>query len=132
MKSAVSIIVMVALAAACMLFIEDPVLSRAAIIASTYLLLLLTEVVPPFVPALLLLVATPILLGPFGASYQLATVLTWPADPVLALFGGGMTLGLAAKRHGLDIAIAQSALRLSGAKQRALMALVRWTGPRLV
>jgi len=97
---------------------------RAAVIASTYLVLLLYEVVPPFVPALLLLVATPILLGPFGASYQLPAVLTWPADPILALFGGGLVLGLAAKRHGIDTAIARALVRFSRNEQRTLMALI--------
>jgi sodium-dependent dicarboxylate transporter 2/3/5 len=123
-RKALALVLTAALVATCLLFIQDPVHARAAVIASVYLILLLTEVVPPFVPALLLLFATPILLGSFAPSYQLTAVLTWPADPVLALFAGGLALGLAAKRHGIDLAIAGAVLRLSGAKQQTLMALV--------
>lgn len=110
--------------ALCLALIEDPVLARAAAVASVFLLLSLTEVVAPFVPLLVLLVATPVLLGPLGAAYRLPAVLAWPADPVLALFAGGLSLGLAAQRHGIDTAIAREILRLSGGHQQRLLALV--------
>lgn len=117
-------VVTAVVAALCLALIDDPVLARAAVVASVFLLLSLTEVVPPFVPILVLLVATPVLLGPLGEAYRLPAVLTWPADPVMALFAGGLALGLAAQRHGIDTAIAREILRLSGGHQRRLLALV--------
>jgi sodium-dependent dicarboxylate transporter 2/3/5 len=117
-------LVTAAVAALCLALIEDPVLARAAVVASVFLILSLTEIVPPFVPILVLLVGTPVLLGPLGEAYRLPAVLTWPADPVVALFAGGLSLGLAAQRHGIDTAIAREILRLSGGSQRRLLALV--------
>lgn len=117
-------LVTAAVAALCLALIEDPVLARAALVASVFLILSLTEIVPPFVPVLVLLVATPVLLGPLGEAYRLSAVLAWPADPVLALFAGGLSLGLAAQRHGIDTAIAREILRLSGGHQARLLALV--------
>jgi sodium-dependent dicarboxylate transporter 2/3/5 len=118
---AASAAVMIAL---CMALIDDPLLARAAVVAGLFLLLSLTEVVPPFVPVLVLLVGTPVLLGSFGAPYRLPAVLTWPADPVLALFAGGLALGLAARRHGIDAAIARLVVQLSGGSRARLLGLV--------
>jgi sodium-dependent dicarboxylate transporter 2/3/5 len=117
-------VVTAAVVALCLALIEDPVLARAAVVASVFLLLSLTEIVAPFVPILVLLVATPVLLGPLGEAFRLPAVLAWPADPVVALFAGGLSLGLAAQRHGIDTAIAREILRLSGGHQRRLLALV--------
>jgi sodium-dependent dicarboxylate transporter 2/3/5 len=103
---------------------SDPRLARGAAIVSAYLVLALSEIVPPFVPTLLLLAATPIWLGPFGTEFQLGPMLAWPADPVLALFIGGFSLGLAAQRHGIDSMLAGLVLRLSGGRSRALLAWV--------
>ena len=94
--------VYVSLSATTWLLLGDSTLARAIVVALAYLTLALTEIVPPFVPTLLLLVATPLLLGSRGAEYALGSVLTWPAEPVLALFAGGLALSLAAQRHGLD------------------------------
>jgi sodium-dependent dicarboxylate transporter 2/3/5 len=123
-RVAVVALVTAAVAALCLGLIEDPVIARAAVVASVFLILSLTEVVPPFVPILVLLVATPVLLGPLGEAYRLPAVLAWPADPVMALFAGGLSLGLAAQRHGIDAAIAREILRLSGGRQARLLALV--------
>lgn len=60
---------------------------------------------------------------PLGEGYELAVVLGWSAEPVLALFLGGFALGAAARRHGIDARIAQTALRLSGGRRLALVAL---------
>lgn len=113
-----------AITVASLTFISDPVISRATVIAGMYLVLALTEVVPPFVPTMLLLVATPLLLGPLGPHYRLQAVLSWPADPVLALFVGGLTLGLAAERHRIDAAISERIVRLSRGNRRGLLAFV--------
>jgi sodium-dependent dicarboxylate transporter 2/3/5 len=110
--------------ALCLALIDDPLLARAAVVAGVFLILSLTEIVPPFVPVLALLVGTPVLLGAFGEPYRLPAVLAWPADPVLALFAGGLALGLAARRHGIDAAIARIVVHLSGGHQHRLLALV--------
>jgi solute carrier family 13 (sodium-dependent dicarboxylate transporter), member 2/3/5 len=112
------------ISAASLAFIDDPVISRATVIAGMYLVLALTEVVPPFVPTMLLLAATPLLLGPLGPHYRLSEVLSWPANPVLALFVGGLALGLAAERHRIDAAIADRIVRLSRGDRRGLLAFV--------
>ncbi|MEJ7731148.1 MAG: SLC13 family permease [Polyangiaceae bacterium] len=109
---------------AVLLFLRDAVQARAALIGGLCLALWLTELVPPFVPTLLLLVATPLLLAPFGRQYGFSSVLTWPADPVLALFIGGFTLGAAARRHGVDAAVAEQIVGLSKHRRRALLGLV--------
>jgi len=95
------------------LAIGDPMAARTAAIAALCLTLWLTEVVPPFAPTLLLLAAVPALLSPFGPEHRLGAVLGWLADPVLALFVGGFTIGSAVARHGLDRVIAAHALRWS-------------------
>lgn len=104
--------------------ISDPLLARGAAIAATYLTLALTEVVPPFVPTLLLLAATPLALAPLAPRFALAEVLTWPADPVVALFAGGLSLGAAGHRHRIDAAIASFIVSLARGGSRRLLALV--------
>jgi sodium-dependent dicarboxylate transporter 2/3/5 len=104
--------------------VEGPVASRAVLIGGACLVLWLTEVVPPFVPTLLLLGATPVLMGPLSADYRLGAVLTWGVDPVLVLFLGGFTLEVAAMRHGLDAAVARHVVRLSRGRPRLLLLLV--------
>jgi len=115
---------LVLLSGSALLLVPDAVHARAALIGGICIVLWLTELVPPFVPTLLLLVATPLLLGPFGHEYGLSSVLTWPADPVLALFLGGFSLGAAAHRHGVDAAVARHVVSLAKHRQRAMIALV--------
>jgi len=103
---------------------QDAVHARAAILGGICVVLWLTELVPPFVPTLLLLVATPLLLGSFGEQYELPSVITWSADPVLALFFGGFALGAAAHRHGIDAEVARLIVSLSKHRRRMLVALV--------
>jgi sodium-dependent dicarboxylate transporter 2/3/5 len=104
--------------------VDSPLVARSILIAGVCLTLWLTELVPPFVPTLLLLGATPALLGSMDTGYKLSAVLAWCADPVLALFLGGFTLGAAASKHGLDAAAAQYVVRLARGRQRLLMLLV--------
>ncbi|QDE98069.1 SLC13 family permease [Myxococcus xanthus] len=107
-----------------LLGVEGPVATRTVLIGGACLVLWLTEVVPSFVPTLLLLGATPVLLGPLDRAYQLPSVLAWCADPVLILFLGGFTLEVAAMRHGLDASVARHVMRLSGGRPRRLVLLV--------
>ena len=95
--TAIALVLAVALP---LLLMEDGAPARAAAIAAACLVLWLLEAVPPHVPTLLLLVVVPLVLGPMGAQFRIPGVLTWGADPVLALFFGGFALGLAAQRHG--------------------------------
>ncbi|AEI67746.1 SLC13 family permease [Corallococcus macrosporus] len=104
--------------------VEGPVATRTVLIGGACLVLWLTEVVPSFVPTLLLLGATPVLLGPLDRAYHLPSVLAWCADPVLILFLGGFTLEVAAMRHGLDASVARHVMRLSGGRARRLVWLV--------
>ena len=102
-------------------FVPEPTQARAAAIAGVCLVLWLTEAVPPFVPTLVLLVATPLLLG---GEFGLAAVLRWSADPVLALFFGGFALSVAAHRHGVDVLVTRRIVSLSRHRRRTLLALV--------
>jgi solute carrier family 13 (sodium-dependent dicarboxylate transporter), member 2/3/5 len=108
----------------CLLFIKDPLLKRTSIIASVCLILWLSEAVPPYVPTLLLWSLAPIMLQPLADEYRLGNVLKWSADPVLALFLGGFTLGVAANRYGLDKQLIEMALKLSKGDRLALLSLI--------
>lgn len=96
------------------LTIESPIIARTVVITGVCLVLWLSEAVPPFVPTLLLWTLTPLLLAQLGEKFFLANVLTWAVDPVLALFLGGFTIGIAAERHGLDQRLARIALQTAG------------------
>ncbi len=117
-------ILIAALVISSFLWIENPVFARAVAIAGTCLVLWLTEVVPPYLPTFLLWAITPLLLSGYGDQFQLARVLGWSANPVLALFLGGFILSVAASRHGIDNLIARFAVRLSGGRRLGLVALV--------
>lgn len=114
----------IAVSVAAWWWIPDPTLARATVIAAAYLVLCLSEVVPPFVPTIVLLVVTPVLLGPVSTRFTLGAVLHWTADPIVALFAGGMALGVAAQKHGVAASIAALVLRVAGTRARNLVALV--------
>lgn len=120
----VTLAVGIALSAASLGLIDDPLRARAVLLAALYLTFALSEIVAPFVPTLFLLVATPLLLGPLSQRFSLSSVLAWTADPVLALFAGGLAVGLAAQRHGVDAALAAFMLRMAGRSRRRLLAIV--------
>ena len=65
---------------------------------------------PPYVPTFVLWALTPLLLFGFGDQFQLTRVLSWSANPVLALFLGGFALSVAASRYGIDSLIARLAV----------------------
>jgi solute carrier family 13 (sodium-dependent dicarboxylate transporter), member 2/3/5 len=96
-------------------FFESAIFARAASVAGVCLILWLSEAVPPFVPTLILWTLAPVALGSLDGRYSLASVLSWAADPVLALFLGGFVLGVATERSGLDKRLAQTALGSAGA-----------------
>jgi sodium-dependent dicarboxylate transporter 2/3/5 len=119
--------------AACVLFVfslievQEPLIVRSAAVAGTCLVLWLSGLVPPYVPTLLLWVATPLLLQPYGEQFGLSRVLGWSADPVLALFLGGFALGAAATRYGIDATIARAAVGMSRGHRLALVVLTAGT-----
>jgi sodium-dependent dicarboxylate transporter 2/3/5 len=93
------------------------------VVAGVCLILWLSEIVPPYVPTFVLWALAPLLLAPLGEDFGLRRVLGWSADPVLVLFLGGFTLGVAARRHGIDTWIAGTAVRLAGGRRLALLLL---------
>lgn len=106
------------------LFISEPIYARIISVAAVCLILWLTEVTPPFVPTLLLWALVPLTLTPLDPRFDLARVLGWAADPVLALFFGGFSLGVAAERFGVDRLMIRSAFRASGDSFFRLLLLV--------
>ncbi len=110
------------LATLSLVLIVDPLQARAVAIASFCLTLWLGEAVPAYVPTFLLLAAVPMFLP--GPTYGLSSVVDWMADPVLVLFLGGFTLGVAAQRYGIDASITSLAVRWSGGHRLNLLALV--------
>ncbi len=123
-RATVFVLALTGVVAVSLHWIGAPLLERTAFLAGTCLALWLSDLVPPFVPSLLLLAAVPLLLGPLGASYRLAAILPWAAEPVLALFLGGFALAAAARRHGLDARVAARVVALSRGRRRALVALM--------
>lgn len=123
-----SLLVLVAIAVAAALplgQIEDPRLARAAAIAGVCLVLWLSEPIPLFATTLLLLASTALLLGPLDPSaFSLGRVMSWGANPVMALFFGGFTLSLAASRCGLDRVVTAWVMRGSFGRRRILLATV--------
>ena len=106
-----------------LILIEDQRMARAAVIVCLCLTLWLSETVPPYVPTLFLWALVPLLMQPLGQEFGFGSVLGWSADPVLALFLGGFTLSVAASRYKLDARVAHLAVRLSGGRRLALLAL---------
>ncbi|QOV90878.1 SLC13 family permease [Humisphaera borealis] len=108
-----------------LLLIDDPRHARATAIAGACLVLWMSEIVPLFATTLLLLAATPLLLGPLDpAAFSLGRVMGWGANPVMALFFGGFTLSLAASKCGLDRSVAALMVHCSRGSQRGLLAAV--------
>jgi sodium-dependent dicarboxylate transporter 2/3/5 len=105
-------------------FIDSLMHALTVSIAAVCLFLWITEAVPPFVPTLLLWVLVPILLGRSDPAFSLQRVLSWAADPVIALFFGGFVLGAAAERSGLARKLMGLALRSAADSYRMLLLLV--------
>jgi sodium-dependent dicarboxylate transporter 2/3/5 len=95
-----------------------------ASVAAVCLLLWISEVVPPFVPTLFLWAAIPLLLSPIDHKFSLQNVLSWAADPVMALFFGGFVLGVAAEQSGIASRVVGLALRTAGTSYRRFLFLV--------
>ena len=96
------------------LWIDSPIYSRAVLIAAVCLVLWLSEIVSPFVPTLLLLALTPLLLSPLDDKFNLSNALSWAIDPVLALFLGGFAIGVATEKYGFDKSLARASLKGAG------------------
>jgi len=96
------------------IFVDSPTYARIISIAGICLLLWITEVVPPFVPTLLLFALVPLLLANIDTKYGIASVLSWAADPVMLLFFGGLVLGVATERTGLDKRLMNFAVQRPG------------------
>lgn len=92
-------------------FVESPLYARVIAIAAICLFVWISQLAPPIVPTLLLWTLVPLAIYPIDPRFSLQTVLTWAVDPVMALFFGGFTLGVAAEVYGLDKRLAAFALR---------------------
>ncbi len=109
-----SLLVIGALTAAPLYFVESPLYARVIAITAICLFIWISELAPPFVPTLLLWTLVPLAIYPIDPRFSLQTMLTWAVDPVMALFFGGFTLGVAAEVYGLDKRLAAFALRSAG------------------
>lgn len=102
------------LTAAPLYFVESPLYARVIAIAAVCLFVWISQLAPPIVPTLLLWTLVPLAIAPIDPRFSLQTVLTWAVDPVMALFFGGFTLGVAAEVYGLDKRLSTFALRSAG------------------
>lgn len=104
-------------------FAPGPIAPLAGLI-TLCLALWLCEILPPFAPTLLLLAVAPLVLPGRAATLAVKSTLAWTADPVLALFFGGLAAGAAARKHKLDERIARLLIEKSGGSPRRLVALL--------
>ncbi len=116
----IAVALSLAAGAAALALVPEPRLGRATAIVTVCLVLWLTEAVPAFLPTVILWLASPLLLS----DVSLPKALAWSADPVLTLFFGGFALGVAARRHGLDAALAQRLVRASRGRRARLLGLL--------
>lgn len=123
----VALIVAVGGAAALLTLVDNAETARASAVAWFCLVLWLSEAVAVFVPTLLLALLVPVALGHLGPEYSLRSVMSWGAEPVIALFFGGFALGTAASVHGIDRMLARAATRIAGRRADALVAVLLGT-----
>lgn len=107
-----------------LLVIDAPVSARVVSIALLCLYLWLAEITPPFAPTLVLWAAIPILLSPIDPSYSVGRVLGWAADPVMALFFGGFSLGIATSVYQLDEILARWCMQRGGRRFWSFLLLI--------
>jgi sodium-dependent dicarboxylate transporter 2/3/5 len=102
--------------------IEDPRQSRAALVAGVCLVLWLTELIPLYATTIVLWAGTALLLAPLDArQFALSHVLSWAANPVMALFFGGFALSVAGSKYGIDANVAGWMVRVSRGRQALLV-----------
>lgn len=113
-------LVTVAVAGACLLWIDAPAEAGAAALAVVCIGLWVGELVPAFVPTLLLLVGAALGVGGTALGPAMGAM----ADPVLALFFGGFVLGEAASVHGLDRVLLRRTVAVARGRARTLVVVV--------
>ena len=121
---AFSVLTIGVLTAAPLYFVESPLHARVVAIAAVCLFVWISQLAPPIVPTLLLWTLVPLAISPIDPRFSLESVLTWAVDPVMALFFGGFTLGVAAEVYGLDKRLAAFALRFAGRSFSLLLLLI--------
>ena len=125
MSRVVTVAAVVAVAAAALLLVPDPLRARAAAVAGVCLVLWLTEAIPLYATTIVLWAGIALLLGPLDPkAFSLNQILTWAAQPVMALFFGGFALSVAGTKYGIDSAIAAWMLRVSGGRRAVLLLAV--------
>jgi solute carrier family 13 (sodium-dependent dicarboxylate transporter), member 2/3/5 len=101
---------------------DEPRQSRAALVAGVCLVLWLTELIPLYATTVVLWAGTALLLGPLDArQFSLSQVLSWAANPVMALFFGGFALSVAGSKYGIDASVARWMIRVSRGRQPLLL-----------
>lgn len=103
--------------------LSDPLAAAGGAVAALALACWLFEAIPPHAVTLGLLGLCIVWLGPLQPAFRAGPVLGAAADPVLALFLGGLCLGAAASRHGLDDRVANAVLRAARGRARRLVVL---------
>jgi sodium-dependent dicarboxylate transporter 2/3/5 len=115
-------IAVAAVVVATLVLIPDPLQARAALIAGVCLVLWLTEAIPLYATTIVLWAGVALLLGPADPkTFSLGRVLTWAAQPVMALFFGGFALSVAGAKYGVDSTIAAWMLRASRGRRAVLL-----------
>jgi sodium-dependent dicarboxylate transporter 2/3/5 len=105
--------------------IDDPLLARATMLTCVALVLWLTELIPLYATTLILLAGCALLLGPLDPrAFSLQRVLSWTANPVMALFFGGFALSVAGSKYGIDAYLAGWMVRISGGRRAMLLLTV--------
>ena len=122
-----SLIAIAVLIASPLYFIESSLYARVLAVAAVCLFIWISELAPAFVSTLLLWALVPLFIFPIDDRFSLQTVLTWAADPVMALFFGGFTLGLAAEACGIDKRLAAFTLRSAGKSVAIFLFLIVFT-----
>lgn len=122
-KSVIKIVAALFVALLPLVIVDSPIQARVLAIALLCLAVWFLEIAPPFVPTFLLWALVPLLLLPFDPTYSISTVLSWSADPVMALFFGGFCLGVATSVYGVDKRLASLIIRLGGGSFYLLLCL---------
>ena len=122
-----SLLAIAVLIAAPLYFIESPLYARVLAVAAVCLFVWISELAPSFVPTLMLWALVPLVIFPVDPRFSLPTVLSWAADPVMALFFGGFTLGVAAEAYGVDKRLAAFTLRYAGKSFALFLLLIVFT-----
>src|SRR5688500_7684556 len=120
-KIAVSGLAIATVAAAALIGIADPRLSRATALEGVVLVLWLAEILPLYATTMVFWFGCVLVLAPLDpVIFGLPRVLSRAASPVMVLFFGGFALSVAGSKYGIDCFIAGWMVRLCGGSRAGL------------